>query len=117
MLMAKAIQDLANKTPGKRALAMKAFAEALKQIPAIIADNSGLDSADLISLLEAEHYKGHSTYGLDVFTGSVDDMVKLGITESYKVKLQVLLSAAEAAEMILRIDDIIRSAPRRREEE
>jgi T-complex protein 1 subunit beta len=31
------------------------------------------------------------------------------------VKSSVIRSASEAAEMILRVDDIIRSAPRRRE--
>ena len=45
-------------------------------------------------------------------TGVIGNMVELGITESYKVKLQVLLSAAEAAEMILRVDNIIKAAPR-----
>ena len=44
--------------------------------------------------------------------GCVGDMVELGITESYQVKRQVLISAAEAAEMILRVDDILKSAPR-----
>lgn len=46
--------------------------------------------------------------------GTVGDMKKLGITESYVVKRQVLVSAAEAAEMILRVDNILKSAPRRR---
>ena len=46
----------------------------------------------------------------------VGDMRELGIFESFKVKLQVLLSATEAAEMILRVDDIIKCAPRQREE-
>lgn len=32
-------------------------------------------------------------------------MRKLGVTESYKLKRQVVLSASEAAEMILRVDD------------
>lgn len=44
--------------------------------------------------------------------GCVGDMVTLGITESFKVKRQVLISATEAAEMILRVDDIIKAAPR-----
>ena len=48
----------------------------------------------------------------DMRTGVIGNMMELGITESYKVKLQVLLSAAEAAEMILRVDDIIKAAPR-----
>lgn len=46
--------------------------------------------------------------------GKVGCMKELGITESFAVKRQVLLSAAEAAEMIIRVDDIIRCAPRKR---
>lgn len=48
----------------------------------------------------------------DMFEGIVGDMADLGITESFQVKRQVLLSASEAAEMILRVDNIIKAAPR-----
>ena len=41
-------------------------------------------------------------------------MVELGIFESLQLKRQVLLSATEAAEMIVRVDEIIQSAPRQR---
>lgn len=44
--------------------------------------------------------------------GSIGDMAELGVTESFQVKRQVLLSASEAAEMILRVDDVIKAAPR-----
>lgn len=46
--------------------------------------------------------------------GSIGCMEKMGVTESFVVKQQMLLSAAEAAEMILRVDNIIRAAPRKR---
>ena len=49
---------------------------------------------------------------LDMTKNCIGDMAELGITESYQVKRQVLLSAAEAAEMILRVDDILKAAPR-----
>ena len=39
-------------------------------------------------------------------------MKALKITESFKVKLHVLLSSHEASEMILRVDEIIKCAPR-----
>lgn len=48
----------------------------------------------------------------DMREGTIGDMAALGVTESFQVKRQVLLSAAEAAEMILRVDDIIKAAPR-----
>lgn len=46
--------------------------------------------------------------------GEIGCMKKLGVTESWAVKRQVLLSASEAAEMILRVDNIMRAAPRKR---
>ena len=47
-----------------------------------------------------------------MFKGVVGDMSRLGVTESFLVKCQMLLSAAEAAEMILRVDNIIKAEPR-----
>ena len=38
----------------------------------------------------------------DMNEGAVGSMVQLGVTESYKLKRQVVVSASEAAEMILR---------------
>ena len=38
--------------------------------------------------------------------GSIGSMRELGVTESYKLKRQVVLSASEAAEMIIRYDTI-----------
>ncbi|KAK3762504.1 hypothetical protein RRG08_017227 [Elysia crispata] len=114
MLMADAVSKLAAKTPGKEAVAMESFAKALRQLPTIIADNAGYDSADLIAQLRASHTSGKHTIGLDMQHGRVGDVAQLGITESYQVKRQVLISGHEAAEMILRVDNIIKAAPRPR---
>lgn len=114
MLMAVAVHNAAAKTPGKEAVAMEAFGRALQQLPTIIADNAGYDSAQLVSELRAAHVNKQNTMGLNMDRGQVGDMRELGITESFVVKRQVLLSAAEAAEMILRVDDIIKAAPRKR---
>ncbi|XP_063726173.1 T-complex protein 1 subunit beta-like [Symsagittifera roscoffensis] len=117
MLMATAVRKLAESTPGKESIAMESFAKALAMLPTIIADNAGYDSADLVSQLRAQHTdakNGRCTAGLDMELGEIGDMVQLGITESFSVKRQMLLSAAEAAEMILRVDDIIKCAPRQR---
>lgn len=50
-----------------------------------------------------------------MFKGIVDDMNVLGVTECFRVKEQAVISASEAAEMILRVDEIIRCAPRKRD--
>jgi T-complex protein 1 subunit beta len=115
-LMANAVDSLARKTPGKRALAMEGFAHALRALPGIIAENGGFDSSDLVTRLRAAHAAGDDTAGLDMQRGTIGNMRKLGITESYKLKRQMLASAVEGAEMIIRVDDIIKAAPRAREE-
>jgi T-complex protein 1 subunit beta len=124
MLMAHVVEVEASKTPGKKQLAMEAFARALRSLPTIIADNAGFDSAELVAQIRAEHAAHMSRtpdvpcrVGIDIRTGVPGDMEKLGITEALKLKRQVLLSAAEAAEMILRVDDIIKCAPRRRDQD
>ncbi|XP_072123557.1 T-complex protein 1 subunit beta [Mobula birostris] len=114
MLMAQAVSQHAVRTPGKEAVAMESFAKALTMLPTIIADNAGYDSADLVAQLRAAHAEGKTTYGLDMTNNTIGDMAALGITESFQVKRQVLLSASEAAEMILRVDNIIKAAPRKR---
>lgn len=115
MLMADAVSKLAAKTPGKEAVAMEAFAKSLRQLPTIIADNAGYDSATLVAQMRAAHTEGRHLIGLDMAGGRIGDMAQLGITESFQVKRQVLVSGAEAAEMIIRVDNIIKSAPRQRQ--
>lgn len=116
--MAQAIDKAAKEVPGKKSLAMEAFARALMQIPTIIADNAGFDSSELVTELRAAHHNGFANAGLDMgkIGGGIGDMVEMGICESHQVKRQVLISAAEAAEMILRVDDIVQCAPRQRDE-
>jgi len=45
--------------------------------------------------------------GVNVFTGKVENMYEKGVIEPLSVKEQAIKSAAEAASMILRIDDVI----------
>merc|ERR1711957_706141 len=55
MAMARAILDKMADVEGKESLAMEAFAKALMQIPSILADNGGYDSAELVGSLRAAH--------------------------------------------------------------
>lgn len=74
MIMAKEVDELAKKTPGKKSHAIEAFSRALLAIPTIIADNAGLDSAELVAQLRAEHQKEGCNAGIDVITGSVSTL-------------------------------------------
>ncbi|KAF6754138.1 chaperonin Cpn60/TCP-1 family [Ephemerocybe angulata] len=115
MLMSCAVEEAARNVQGKKALAVESFARALRQIPTILADNAGLDSSDLVAQLRAAHFSGKKDGGLDMDQGTIGNMRELGVTESFKLKSQVVSSATEASEMIIRVDNILRAAPRRRE--
>merc|ERR1711920_1066437 len=115
MAMAHAVQQKMATVEGKESAAMEGFAKALQQIPAILADNGGLDSAELVGQLKAAHAKGQHSIGLEFAKGGVSDMSELGIMESFRSKMSQLCSAAEAAEMIIRVDNIIKNAPRQRD--
>jgi thermosome len=105
--VAKAIRKFAESFRGREQLAVQAFADAIEIVPRSLAENAGLDPIDKLANLRAEHDKGLSSMGLDVFNGRTQDMLKAGVIEPLKIKLQAIKSAAEAAEMILRIDDMI----------
>merc|ERR1712166_1156571 len=115
MRMSLAVDDLAKTMEGKQAIAVEAFARALRQLPTIIADNAGYDSAELVTNLRASISNGQTDAGLNMYEARIESMETLGVTECLRVKEQALVSATEAAEMILRVDDIVRCAPRQRE--
>ncbi len=108
--VAKELRKYAESFKGREQLAINAFADAMEVIPRSLAENAGLDPIDKIANLRSQHDRKGVTFGLDVFTGEVQDMVKLGVIEPLKIKTQAIKSASEAAEMILRIDDVISSS-------
>jgi len=95
---------------GRVQLAIEAFASSLEIIPRTLAENSGLDAIDMLVAIRAAHEAGKKNFGLDVYAGKPVDMLKAGVVEPLRVKTQAITSAAEAAVMILRIDDIIASS-------
>jgi T-complex protein 1 subunit beta len=116
MMMACAVDKLAQETSGKEAYAIEAFARALRAIPTTLANNAGFDASDLVAKLRPMHAAGDNTLGVDMDTGKVSCMIEKRVTESFFSKLQSLVSAHEAAEIIVRVDNIIRCAPRQRRE-
>jgi thermosome len=110
MEMSSVLKKYAQTLPGREQLAVQIFAEALEAIAVTLAENAGLDPVDIISQLRAEHEKGKTWAGINVFEGKVEDMIKLNVYEPLAVKKQIIKSANEAASMILKIDDVIATA-------
>ncbi len=105
--LARGLRQYAAKLSSREQLAVQAFAEAMEIVPRTLAENAGLDPIDVLTQLRSAHDKGQKWAGINVFTGQVMDAWKEGVIEPLKIKTQALNSAAEVAEMILRIDDVI----------
>lgn len=106
--IAKALRNYATKVGGREQLAVEAFADAVEIIPKTLAENAGLEAIDVIVDMRSAHEKEDGQYmGVNVFTGKIVNMSNSGILEPVVVKEQAIKSAAEAAAMILRIDDVI----------
>ena len=104
--LVKELRDYGESVSGREQLAILKYAEALEVIPRTLIENAGLDTINLIADLKAAH-EDSNAIGINVFTGEVVDMKDAGVIEPLRVKVQALRSAGEAAEMILRIDDMI----------
>jgi len=105
--VARQLRKYAEGFSGREQLAVNAFADAMEVIPRSLAENGGLDPIDTLVTLRAEHDKNKVSAGVNVLYGGVSDMLKIGVIEPLKVKTQAIKSATDAAEMILRIDDIV----------
>lgn len=110
MELSKSLHSYSVDVGGREQLAIQAFAEALESIPKTLSENAGMDAIDAIVGLRNKHKeKDGADYGVDVFSGKVENMKSRGILEPSKVKKQAISSATETARLILRIDDIISS--------
>ena len=101
------IRGWAKSLEGREQLAAEKFADALEEIPITLAENAGMDPIDTLTLLRSKQQKGEKWTGIDVMKGKVSNMKSSDIIEPLAVKLQIISAAAEAACMILRIDDVI----------
>jgi thermosome len=105
--LARRLRAFADGVEGREQLAVEAFADALEVIPRTLATNAGLDSIDTLVDLRAAHEDGEISAGLNVFTGEVEDTLDSSVVEPAHAKRQAVSSAAEAANLVLKIDDII----------
>ena len=105
--LAKMVRAYAQKLSGKEQLAVQAYADALEIILLSLAENAGMDPIDSLMQVRAKHQAKSKWAGVDPINGKIADLAKLEVYEPLAVKVQALESAGEAANMILKIDDVI----------
>ncbi len=102
------LRSYASSIGGREQMAIRAFADALDEIPRTIARNAGLDTINSIVNLRAKHAENKNA-GLNVNTGAAEDMFEKGIVDPLRVKVNSVKAGSEAAVMVLRVDDILRA--------
>ena len=105
--IAAQLKEWADNFHGRKQLAIKKYAEALEVIPLTIAENAGMDPIDTMVSLRAKQSQGKKWTGIDARNTTISDMLAIDIVEPVAVKEQIIKSATETANMIIRIDDVI----------
>ena len=102
------INNYANKIDSTEQYAVRAFADALEQIPMALAENSGLNP--LKSLSESKAMQASTKepyYGIDCMSVGEKNMKDSKIFETLLSKKGQLQLATQVVKMILKIDDVI----------
>lgn len=111
--LAQYLQSEAETLPGLEQYSVAKFADALRSIPATIADNAGIKPNDMVTLLIAEHQQGktHSGVNIDEDQPSSIDAVEKQIFDLYLSKLWGIRYATNAACTVLQVGLIICAKP------
>lgn len=105
--LARAVRSHAVSVGGREQLAIEAFADALESVPRTLATSAGLEPTDVLIELRNAHHNGDVHAGIDVSTREIADTVDRGIVEPLAVRKRALEGATEAANALLRVDDIV----------
>ena len=107
MELSRFLREHVRSIRGKQQMVVSAFAKALEIIPRQLADNSGMDSTDILNRLRQIHVQDDEDglwQGVNVLEGEVANMFEKFVWEPEIVRLNVLTAACEAACTILSID-------------
>jgi len=106
-----AVQNEAAKIPGVEQYAVRAFADALEEIPLALSENSGYNPIEYVSKIKQEQItEGNPFIGVDALGKGTTNMYAQGVFESAASKRNQLELATQVVKMILKIDDVISPA-------
>lgn len=109
MELSKIIRDHSRTIAGKEQLLIGALAKALEIIPRQLCDNAGFDATNILNKLRQKHAQGHCWYGVDINKENITDNFEACVWEPAIIKINALTAAAEAACLILSVDETIKS--------
>lgn len=112
--IARRVRAQAGNYEGREQLVIQKFADALEEIPVVIAKNAGMNPIDTLVELRSRHALSNGkaqTVGVDAFGRKVKDMLP-DVIEPAIVKEQVIKSAVEAVILLIRVDDVLMAKPK-----
>lgn len=112
MELSRFLREYLRTISGKQQLVINGFAKALETIPRTLAENSGMDSTDVLNKLRQKHAQEAEEgiwYGVDVMNQRIGNMYKEYVWEPELVRINVITAATEAACTILSVDQTIRN--------
>lgn len=106
--MSIAVSEEADRQRGIDQYAFRAFAHALDTIPMTLAENSGLDPIETLTLLKSKQIKEETALtGVDCLSKGSNDMKELFVVDPFIGKKQQIMLATQLCRMILKIDNVI----------
>jgi len=112
MELSAILREFSRTIAGKQQLIINSFAKALEVIPRQIAENAGLDSAEVLNKLRKEHASNNGEgkwIGVDVYNEGICNTLDSGVWEPAANKINAIAAATEAACCILSIDETVRN--------
>jgi len=105
-----AIYQAADKISSIEQYAVRAFADALDNIPIALAENSGLPPIETLAEVKARQIsEKNPRLGIDCQQTGNNDMKAQGVFDPLISRQQQYLLASQVVKMILKIDDVIRN--------
>jgi T-complex protein 1 subunit epsilon len=102
------VSEEADKIAGMEQYAMRAFADALEDVPMALAENSGLAPISTVSEVKSRQVAEKNPYlGVDCMGSGTLDMRAQNVFETLIGKQQQMQLATQLVKLILKIDDII----------
>jgi T-complex protein 1 subunit epsilon len=99
-----AVEDAAVKSPGLEQYAMRAFADALDQVPMALAENSGLSPIETLASIKSRQAKEKNTrLGVDCMQTGSNDMKEHFVIDPLISKRQQLMLATQLCRMVLKV--------------
>jgi thermosome len=115
-MIAAKIRTRANLVSGRKQIVIQKFADALEEIPLTIARNAGMSEIDTLTQLRSKHSISHNSdkfnwYGINPIGRKIEEMLSKGIIEPSIIKEQIMKTAVEVTNLLIRVDDVLMAKP------